>query len=205
MTTRARSRSWPSAGVRLRGRADDRWTRCSELLVSSRKRSTRQPELSQAGPSDSQRGGRARAHLNTANCRAAARAPSVQTRRFECRPCYFPLLSDARTQIALWEKGCYVRGRSSGKTGPPGTTGFTVVRGGAIILGRRDQNDKCQLSANVGTVPDPEGEFKASALICEPFTTNPAHLSARTPPRRRRRRWGGRCARGDSGESLGAP
>ena len=26
-----------------------------------------------------------------------------------------------RTQIALWEKGCYVRGRSSGKTGPPGT------------------------------------------------------------------------------------
>ena len=62
MTTRARSRSWPSAGVRLRGRADDRWTRCSELLVSSRKRSTRQPELSQAGPSDSQRGGRARAH-----------------------------------------------------------------------------------------------------------------------------------------------
>ena len=62
MTTPARSRSWPSAGVRLRGRADDRWTRCSELLVSSRKRSTRQPELSQAGPSDSQRGGRARAH-----------------------------------------------------------------------------------------------------------------------------------------------
>ena len=34
------------------------------------------------------------AHLNTANCRAAARAPSVQTRPFECRPCYFPLLSD---------------------------------------------------------------------------------------------------------------
>ena len=94
MTTRARSRSSPSACVRLRGRGDDRWTRCSELLVSIRKRSTRQPELSQAGPSDSQRGGRARAHLNTANCRAAARAPSVQTRRFECRPCYFPLLSD---------------------------------------------------------------------------------------------------------------
>ena len=37
-----------------------------------------------------------------------------------------------RTQIALWDKGCYVRGRSSGKTGPPGTTGFTAVRGGAI-------------------------------------------------------------------------
>ena len=132
MTTRARSRSSPSAGVRLRGRGDDRWTRCSELLVSIRKRSTRQPELSQVGPSDSQRGGRARAHLNTANCRAAARAPSVQTRRFECRPCYFPLFySDGRTQIALWEKGCYVRGRSSGKTGPPGN-GFTPVRGGAI-------------------------------------------------------------------------
>ena len=62
----------------------------------------------------------------------AARAPSVQTRRFECRPCYFPLLSDGRTQIALWEKGCYVRGRSSGKTGPPGN-GFTPVRGGAKI------------------------------------------------------------------------
>ena len=138
MTTRARSRSWPSAGVRLRGRADDRWTRCSELLVSSRKRSTRQPELSQAGPSDSQRGGRARAHLNTANCRAAARAPSVQTRPFECRPCYFPLLSDVRTQIALWDKGCYVRGRSSGKTGPPGTTGFTAVRGGAINYFRQN-------------------------------------------------------------------
>ena len=133
MTTRARSRSSPSAGVRLRGRGDDRWTRCGELLVSIRKRSTRQPEPSQLGPSDSQRGGRARAHLNTANCRAAARAPSVQTRRFECRPCYFPLLSDGRTQIALWEKGCYVRGRSSGKTGPPGN-GFTPVRGGAIIV-----------------------------------------------------------------------
>ena len=26
-----------------------------------------------------------------------------------------------------------MRGRSSGKTGPPGTTGFTVVRGGAMI------------------------------------------------------------------------
>ena len=112
-----------TAGVRLRGRADDRWTRCSELLVSSRKRSTRQPELSQAGPSDPQRGGRPRAHLNTANCRAAARAPSVQTRPFECRPCYFPLLSDVRTygrtQIALWEKGCYVRGRLLGRLAPP--------------------------------------------------------------------------------------
>ena len=136
MTTRARSRSSPSAGVRLRGRGDDRWTRCSELLVSIRKRSTRQPEPSQLGPSDSQRGGRARAHLNTANCRAAARAPSVQTRRFECRPCYFPLFySDGRTQIALWEKGCYVRGRSSGKTGPPGN-GFTPVRGGAKNIRR---------------------------------------------------------------------
>ena len=93
MTTRARSRSSPSACVRLRGRGDDRWTRCSELLVSIRERSTRQPELPQAGPSDSQRGGRARALLNTANCRAAARAPSVQTTRFECRACYFPLLS----------------------------------------------------------------------------------------------------------------
>ena len=71
------------------------------------------------------------AHLNTANCRAAARAPSVQTRPFECRPCYFPLINGGRTQIALWEKGCYVRGRSSGKTGPPGN-GFTPVRGGAI-------------------------------------------------------------------------
>ena len=57
------------------------------------------------------------------------------TERAECRPCYFPLLTDGRTQIALWEKGCYVRGRSSGKTGPPGTTGFTAVRGGAKIGG----------------------------------------------------------------------
>ena len=32
--------------------------------------------------------------LNTANCRAATRAPSVQTMLFECRPCYFPLLWD---------------------------------------------------------------------------------------------------------------
>ena len=134
MTTRARSRSWPSAGVRLRGRADDRWTRCSELLVSSRKRSTRQPELSQAGPSDSQRGGRARAHLNTPNCRAAARAPSVQTMLFECRPCYFPLLWHGRTQIALWERGCYVRGRSSGKTGPPGTALAPWYAGGLLCL-----------------------------------------------------------------------
>ena len=44
-----------------------------------------------------------------------------------------PLIIGRRTQIALWEKGCYVRGRSPGKTGPPGTTGFTAVRGGAII------------------------------------------------------------------------
>ena len=137
MTTPARSRSWPSAGVRLRGRADDRWTRCSELLVSSRKRSTRQPELSQAGPSDSQRGGRARAHLNTANCRAAARAPSVQTMLFECRPCYLPLFySHGRTQIALWERGCYVRGRSSGKTGLPGTT-LSPRYSGGLKTGKR--------------------------------------------------------------------
>ena len=131
MTTRARSRSSPSAGVRLRGRGDDRWTRCSELLVSIRKRSTRQPEPSQLGPSDSQRGGRARAHLNTANCRAAARAPSVQTRRFECRPCYFPLLSDGHK--SRYGRRGVTRGRSSGKTGPPGN-GFTPVRGGAINI-----------------------------------------------------------------------
>ena len=42
--------------------------------------------------------------------------------------------TDVRTQIALWEKGCYVRGRSPGKTGPPGTTGFTAVRGGAKMI-----------------------------------------------------------------------
>ena len=56
---------------------------------------------------------------------------------------------------------------------------------------------------NVGVAP--HHGFKARALLRAPFTTNPAHLSARTPPRRRMRRWGGRCARGDSGEGLGAP
>ena len=56
---------------------------------------------------------------------------------------------------------------------------------------------------NVGVAP--HHGFKARALLREPFTTNPAHLFARTPPRRRMRRWGGRCARGDSGEGLGAP
>ena len=104
MTTRARSRSSPSACVRLRGRGDDRWTRCSELLVSIRERSTRQPELPQAGPSDSQRGGRARAHLNTPNCRAAARAPSVQTMLFECRPCYFPLTLGRASCDRCWDR-----------------------------------------------------------------------------------------------------
>ena len=63
------------------GRADDRWTRCSELLVSSRKRSTRQPELSQAGPSDSQRGGRARAHS-----RQLPVALGLSVQAFRCRP-----------------------------------------------------------------------------------------------------------------------
>ena len=63
-----------------RGRADDQWTRCSELLVSSRKRSSRQPELSQARPSDSQRGGRAQAHSRQL---PVALGPSVQ--RLGCR------------------------------------------------------------------------------------------------------------------------
>ena len=52
---------------------------------------------------------------------------------------------------------------------------------------------------NVGVAP--LHEFKACALVRAPFTTNPAHLSARTPLRDDR--WGRRCARG--GESLGAP
>ena len=47
-------------------------------------------------------------------------------------PSSSPLILFGRTQIALWEKGCYVRGRSPGKTGPPGN-GFTAVRGGAIM------------------------------------------------------------------------
>lgn len=38
----------------------------------------------------------------------------------------------ARTQIALWEKGCYVRGRSSGKTGPPFSTGQARRRAGGL-------------------------------------------------------------------------
>ena len=138
MTTRARSRSSPSAGVRLRGRGDDRWTRCSELLVSIRKRSTRQPELSQVGPSDSQRGGRARAHSRQpsapTNCRwrsVSACRPPVQT---NCtRPSeglsFLIRFFFGRTQIALGRRGV-TRGRSFGKTGPPGN-GFTPVRGGA--------------------------------------------------------------------------
>ena len=67
----------------------------------------------------------------------------------------------------------------------------------------KPQHRSTEHPLNVGVAP--HHGFKARALLRAPFTTNPAHLSARTPPRRRMRRWGGRCARGDSGEGLGAP
>ena len=38
----------------------------------------------------------------------------------------------ARTQIALWEKGCYVRGRSSGKTGPPASPTLSPWEAGGL-------------------------------------------------------------------------
>ena len=46
------------------------------------------------------------------------------------------------TNRAMGEEGCYVRGRSSGKTGPPGN-GFTPVRGGAKKnVHKKSQNDE---------------------------------------------------------------
>ena len=101
---------------------------------------------------------------------------------------------------------------------PPGTrfpvglvsdqgTGTRVVGPGHRNIGNstRELTFAAKLNVNVGAAPD--GEFKVCARVCpralvrEPFTTNPAHLSARTPPRDDR--WGRRCGRG--GESLGAP
>ena len=93
------------------GRADDRWTRCSELLVSSRKRSTWQPELSQAGPSDSQRGGRARAHSRQLPVALglSVQASGADQLHATFGRCLFPnpifIRTHARTQIALWREG----------------------------------------------------------------------------------------------------
>ena len=150
MTTRARSRSSPSAGVRLRGRGDDRWTRCSELLVSSRKRSTRQPELSQAGPSDSQRGGRARAHSRQL---PVALGLSVQPSGADqlhvtFGRCLFPNPIFIRTdghKSRYGDRGSYVRGRSPGKTGPPGTTVSPWYAGGLKHINSNQIQTKTKL------------------------------------------------------------
>ena len=70
-----------------------------------------------------------------ANCRwrsVSACRPPVQTNctRLSEGLSFLIRFLFGRTQIALWEKGCYVRGRSSGKTGPPGTTVSPWYAGG---------------------------------------------------------------------------
>jgi hypothetical protein len=90
-----------------------------------RKRSSRQPELSQARPSDSQRGGRAQAHsrqLPVALGPSVHRPSGAQTTEACRRHSFLIRVIFARTEghIALWEEGALpvTRGRSC-KTAPP--------------------------------------------------------------------------------------